>query len=531
MIVRARRTSPPSRCTCARRRRRSASIARVTRISAPEPARLLQRAARELVARHAGREAEVVLDPRRRAGLAAGRLALDDDRAQALRRAVDGRREPGRARRRRSPCRTRRPSASVPRPSSSATRRQRGRITVLPPTTRIAGQSSSAGSGPPQRSAASGASGRDPRERDLVAVEEAPQLGARRRPSGARRRSRAAAAARRRCPAGRAGRSIRARQPADLLARCRAPPRRPRGSRAARCACTRDGSAARKPTGNTVPSAIGTSPKMSPGSRWPTTRSMPSIVLDGARCGPRARRTARARRPRGAAYSPGGERDVGRGARQPLALSLAERREQRDRGDLVGGDHRADATPLHRRRRSGPATASFSLASSAPRAAPRCLGPAPGGCVPIADMSCACRLSSSWIVGSPAALQLADRPLDLGPPRSPSCTICAAFALAALADSVGVLVGLGARLLGVVVGGLARELRGLVGVGAQPLALVRDVLAQLGRLLLGRLEDAAVERPTSSSLRLTATSPISPGASDSSQSIRDPQQVVTPPTS
>ena len=61
-----------------------------------EPPRLLQRAARQLVAGHARREAEVVLDPRRRAGLAAGRLALDHDRPQPLRRAVHRRREPGR---------------------------------------------------------------------------------------------------------------------------------------------------------------------------------------------------------------------------------------------------------------------------------------------------------------------------------------------------------------------------------------------------------------------------------------------------
>ena len=59
-----------------------------------EPARLLQRTARQLVAGDARREAEVVLDPRRRPGLAAGRLALDDDRPQPLRRAVDGRGEP-----------------------------------------------------------------------------------------------------------------------------------------------------------------------------------------------------------------------------------------------------------------------------------------------------------------------------------------------------------------------------------------------------------------------------------------------------
>ena len=62
-----------------------------------EPPRLLQRAARELVARDARGEAEVVLDPGRGAGLAAGRLPLDHDRAQTLGRAVDGRGEPSRA--------------------------------------------------------------------------------------------------------------------------------------------------------------------------------------------------------------------------------------------------------------------------------------------------------------------------------------------------------------------------------------------------------------------------------------------------
>ena len=61
-----------------------------------EPPRLLQRTARQLVAGHARREAEVVLDPRRRAGLAAGRLPLDHDRAQPFRRPVHRRRQPGR---------------------------------------------------------------------------------------------------------------------------------------------------------------------------------------------------------------------------------------------------------------------------------------------------------------------------------------------------------------------------------------------------------------------------------------------------
>ena len=51
-------------------------------------------------------------------------------------------------------------TGSVARPSSSATRRSCGRTTVLPSTTRIAGQSPSAGNGPCHHcSAASGASG------------------------------------------------------------------------------------------------------------------------------------------------------------------------------------------------------------------------------------------------------------------------------------------------------------------------------------------------------------------------------------
>ena len=61
-----------------------------------EPARLGQRAPRQVAAGQAGREAEVVLDPARRAGLAAGRLALDQQRLEPLARPVDRRRQPGR---------------------------------------------------------------------------------------------------------------------------------------------------------------------------------------------------------------------------------------------------------------------------------------------------------------------------------------------------------------------------------------------------------------------------------------------------
>ena len=42
---------------------------------------------------------------------------------------------------------------------------------------------------------------------------------------------------------------------------------------------TREGSDARYPPTNTVPKAIGTSPKMVPGTRQPSVRSMPSNSL------------------------------------------------------------------------------------------------------------------------------------------------------------------------------------------------------------------------------------------------------------
>ena len=59
--------------------------------------RLGDRAARELGAADPGREAEVVLDPARRPGLAAERGALDDQRVEAFGGAVDRGREPRRA--------------------------------------------------------------------------------------------------------------------------------------------------------------------------------------------------------------------------------------------------------------------------------------------------------------------------------------------------------------------------------------------------------------------------------------------------
>ena len=61
-----------------------------------EARRLRRRPAGEVGAGQAHREAEVVLDPRALAGLAAGRLALDQRRPQPFRRAVDRGRKPGR---------------------------------------------------------------------------------------------------------------------------------------------------------------------------------------------------------------------------------------------------------------------------------------------------------------------------------------------------------------------------------------------------------------------------------------------------
>src|ERR687893_2079040 len=66
---------------------------------------------------------------------------------------------------------------------------------------------------------------------------------------------------------------------------------------------TRDGSEARKPTGNTVPSVIGTSPKTSPGRRSPSTRSIPSTSLVGSMRPSSTANRARSA-PSGAAYSP-----------------------------------------------------------------------------------------------------------------------------------------------------------------------------------------------------------------------------------
>ena len=160
-------------------RRRSASIARVTRISAPSrracwSARLASSSPETPAGSRGSSRSATRCRPGRRAPRARPRSCAGPRRRRT-------RRPPARrARRRRSPCRTpRRPARcrarAAPRPGAAAAARR-----VLPPTTRIAGQLvRRPAASPPHCSAASRRVGREPRERDLVAVEEAPQVGAR----------------------------------------------------------------------------------------------------------------------------------------------------------------------------------------------------------------------------------------------------------------------------------------------------------------------------------------------------------------
>ena len=59
--------------------------------------RLIVGARHQRHAGDAGREAEIVFDPRRRAGLAAERAAIEHEDRQSFRRRIDGRGKPGRS--------------------------------------------------------------------------------------------------------------------------------------------------------------------------------------------------------------------------------------------------------------------------------------------------------------------------------------------------------------------------------------------------------------------------------------------------
>ena len=109
---------------------------------------------------------------------------------------------------------------------------------------------------------------------------------------------------------------------------------------------TREASAARKPTGNTVPSVIGTSPKTSPGCRSPTTRSIPSTSLT-ASIRPSSRPKSARPPPSCTAYSPGTSR-MSAAARESRSRSAASSSAKIvERGDLVGRHHGAAPVGRH----------------------------------------------------------------------------------------------------------------------------------------------------------------------------------------
>src|SRR5947208_17024604 len=103
---------------------------------------------------------------------------------------------------------------------------------------------------------------------------------------------------------------------------------------------TRDASAARKPTGNTVPSTIGTSPKTSPTPRSPRTRSIPSTSPDRLDA-PLEHGEERALFTLVRRKLPGYEADVRRHLGKLLALGRIESRKQRNVPDLLGRHHLA----------------------------------------------------------------------------------------------------------------------------------------------------------------------------------------------
>ncbi len=157
MIVFARSTSPPSRCTW-RAAGSMRVIERVTRISAPSlraccNARIASSSPETPDENRGSSRFATTCRPGRPEHPARPRSsAVPPTRRRRLLRARQVRRP-------RSPCRTPRAAGSVSSPSRSAIRRCCGLTTVLPPMARIAGRSSSVGTGPPHCSATSGSSG------------------------------------------------------------------------------------------------------------------------------------------------------------------------------------------------------------------------------------------------------------------------------------------------------------------------------------------------------------------------------------
>ena len=226
--------------------------------------------------------------------LPAGRLPLDHDRAQALGRPVHRSGETGR------------PGADDHR------------------VVRLGGASSAARAARRPRAALAGpASGRPPGARGVAVRRQlAPQSAAASLASGVIHsnviwlRSRKRRRSRRPRPSGarRGARGLR-RLRGDALKppmRSRASPptcsatrARRRRRRSTRCVDVHDSRrpVARKPLGNDVPSVIGTSPKIAPGTRSPSTRSIPSTTLTTSMLPSSTTKSARSS-PSCTAYSP-----------------------------------------------------------------------------------------------------------------------------------------------------------------------------------------------------------------------------------
>ena len=167
-------SSKRTACTC--RARLSPTTSRASTISAPSRRAWVTARCDEVGAAQPVGEAEVVLDARALAGLPTGRLALDDDGAQSLRRRRTPRPRALPGRRRRRPGRTagsrrvvRRPSALGELDASTAPRSDR------PSGSSTSGRSaSSPPNRPSSRAASSSRSSVEPLVRHVVAGQEHP---------------------------------------------------------------------------------------------------------------------------------------------------------------------------------------------------------------------------------------------------------------------------------------------------------------------------------------------------------------------
>ena len=228
-------------------------------------------------------------------------------------------------------------AGSVVSPSRSATCRSSGRMTVSPATHWIAGQSCSGGNGPSQYCDELGLVGRDPLERDLIAVEKVPELGARRVPAlpdhhRARRRRRGGEPGQASRPpdpvpgqladldrharsGGRDGVVVVGREPHHARGLGSAKPNGKHSSERDRHLAEH---VARLPYADHGLDPVRGLDRLDSPFEQPEQRALAALV---------SRVLAR------------DQADVGNGARKPLALRFAELSEDRDSSDLFGSDH------------------------------------------------------------------------------------------------------------------------------------------------------------------------------------------------